>query len=85
MTTAASLSTATPTADRRCAYTNRSGQCQIVRITDLPDQYFERTVLPGQCLQFLAPATAYLKVYSGNMVTALLDDTIPCNRLIPSG
>jgi hypothetical protein len=86
MTVAASLSTpdVRSTTDLPCAYTNRSGQFQVVRITDLPDQYFERAVLPGQCLQFLAPATAYLKVYSGGMVTALLADTIPCNRLIPA-
>jgi hypothetical protein len=86
MTIVASLSTPAvrSTTNLRCAYTNRSGQFQVVRITDLPGQFFERAVFPGQCLQFEAPATACLKVYSGGMVTALLADTIPCNRLNPS-
>jgi len=46
---AASITTAQPVL---CCYQNHSSQIQVIRIADMPDQYFERVVFPGQRLMF---------------------------------
>ncbi|WAS06440.1 DUF1830 domain-containing protein [Gloeomargaritales cyanobacterium VI4D9] len=62
-----------------CCYVNATSQIQVVRITDVPNWYFERVVFPGQRLMFTCPDGAHLEVYAGSM--GVLDDTIPCREL----
>ncbi len=62
-----------------CCYVNATSQIQVVRITNVPNWYFERVVFPGQRLMFASPDNAYLEVYVGTM--AALDDRIPCREL----
>jgi Domain of unknown function (DUF1830) len=63
-----------------CCYTNATSKIQIARITNIPNWYFERVVFPGQRLVFEAMPEALLEIHSG-MMSAILSDTIPCDRL----
>lgn len=65
-----------------CCYVNATSKIQIARITNVPDWYFERVVFPGQRLIFEAMPKALLEIHTGMMASAILSDTIPCNRLI---
>lgn len=64
-----------------CCYVNATSQIQIVRITNIPNWYFERVVFPGQRLVFEALSKALLEIHTGMMASAILSDTIPCERL----
>ncbi len=64
-----------------CCYVNATSQIQIARITNIPNWYFERVVFPGQRLVFEALREALLEIHTGMMATAILSDTIPCERL----
>jgi hypothetical protein len=65
----------------RCSYTTTTASIQIARITDLPNGYFERVVFPGACLLFEAPGSAHLEIHTGTVVSAIVSDRIPCDRL----
>lgn len=64
-----------------CYYVNRTSKVQVLRIANIENWYFERVVFPGQRLIFEAYASAQLEVCSGAMASAVLCDTIPCDRL----
>ncbi|MEZ2227162.1 MULTISPECIES: DUF1830 domain-containing protein [unclassified Microcoleus] len=64
-----------------CCYVNATNQIQIARITNIPNWYFERVVFPGQRLVFEAMTAAMLEIHTGMMASAILSDTIPCDRL----
>lgn len=64
-----------------CCYVNATNRIQIARITNIPNWYFERVVFPGQRLVFEAVSDALLEIHCGMMASAILADTIPCDRL----
>lgn len=64
-----------------CCYVNATSKIQIARITNVPDWYFERVVFPGQRLMFETVPRALLEIHTGMMASAILSDTIPCDRL----
>ena len=64
-----------------CCYVNATSKIQIARITNIPNWYFERVVFPGQRLVFEASPESNLEIHTGMMATAILSDTIPCERL----
>jgi hypothetical protein len=64
-----------------CCYVNATSHIQIARITNIPNWYFERVVFPGQRLVFEAMPEALLEIHTGMMASAILSDTIPCDRL----
>jgi hypothetical protein len=64
-----------------CCYVNATSKIQIVRITNIANWYFERVVFPGQRLVFEALPNAQLEVHCGVMASAILADTISCDRL----
>ena len=64
-----------------CCYVNATSQIQIARIANIPNWYFERVVFPGQRLVFEAMRAAALEIHTGMMASAILSDTIPCDRL----
>ncbi len=64
-----------------CCYVNATSQIQIARICNIPNWYFERVVFPGQRLVFEAMSAAALEIHTGMMASAILSDTIPCDRL----
>lgn len=64
-----------------CCYVNATSHIQIARISNIPNWYFERVVFPGQRLVFEAMTEALLEIHTGMMASAILSDTIPCDRL----
>lgn len=64
-----------------CCYVNATSHIQIVRITNVSNWYFERVVFPGQRLVFETVPEAHLEIHCGMMASAILSDTIPCDRL----
>lgn len=64
-----------------CCYVNSTGKVQIVRISNISHWCLERTIFPGQRLLFEAVPEAQLEIHTGSMISAVLADTIPCERL----
>jgi hypothetical protein len=64
-----------------CCYVNATSRIQIARIANIASWYFERVVFPGQRLVFEALPEAQLEIHCGMMASAILSDTIPCDRL----
>lgn len=64
-----------------CSYRNCSPRVQVVRITNIPNWYFERVVFPQQYLMFNAPPKAHLEVHTSEIATAIQVDCIPCEQL----
>lgn len=64
-----------------CCYVNATSKIQIVRVTNIPNWYFERVVFPGQRLVFESLPQAHLEIHTGMMASAILSDRIPCDRL----
>jgi len=64
-----------------CCYVNATSKIQVARISNISNWYFERVVFPGQRLVFEAPLEAQLEIHTGMMASAILSDTIPCDRL----
>ncbi len=69
------------TATLPCYYCNTTATPQILRITNVPHWFFERTLLPGQSITFDAPPQAQLEVHTGSIAGAILEDVIPCQQL----
>jgi hypothetical protein len=65
-----------------CCYINATSKIQVARISNIPNWYFERVVFPGQRLVFEAPQEAQMEIHTGMMASAILSDTIPCDRLV---
>lgn len=64
-----------------CCYVNATSHIQVARVTNIQNWYFERVVFPGQRLVFEAVPQALLEIHTGMMASAILSDTIPCDRL----
>ncbi|WP_110988575.1 DUF1830 domain-containing protein [Acaryochloris thomasi] len=64
-----------------CRYINHTRQFQIVRIANVSDTFFERTVLPGHQVVFEADFDAELEVHTYEIATAILTARISCDRL----
>lgn len=65
-----------------CCYLNATNKIQVARITNIPNWYFERVIFPGQRLIFEALPKAMLEIHTGMMASAILSDTVPCERLM---
>ena len=65
----------------RCSYHNLSSNWQIIKITDMPNYYWEKVVFPGEKISFKGSIKANLKIFSAKNITAILIDTIPCQKL----
>jgi hypothetical protein len=71
----------TATSQFLCSYVNSTSKIQVVRITNIPNWYFERVVFPAQTLLFEVLPGAVLEVHSGMMTSAILSDRISCEQL----
>lgn len=67
-----------------CCYVNATNKIQVARICNISNWYFERVVFPGQRLVFEAPLQAQMEIHTGMMASAILSDTIACDRLAMS-
>lgn len=68
-----------------CHYTNLTAQFQIIRVSNIPDCFFERTVIPRGSIIFEALPEAQLEVHTGDMASSILSDVIPCSQLAQVG
>jgi hypothetical protein len=66
-----------------CIYRNESEFIQIIRISQTK-HFFERSVLPNQCVQFSASVNALLEIYEATTISSVYADTIPCSQLAVS-
>ena len=73
-----------PTHNILCCYTNRTSRIQILRISDMPDRFFERSVMPQEIVLFEALSAAHLEIHTSEIVGAILSDVIPCSQLARS-
>ena len=64
-----------------CRYTNYTSQFQIIRISNIPHFFFERTVPPKGVIVFETIQEAQLEIHTGTMMSAILSDIIPCDQL----
>jgi DNA-directed RNA polymerase subunit RPC12/RpoP len=64
-----------------CSYMNSTPQIQLVRIANIPRFFLEQAVLPGQRIIFVSVSAARLEIYTYGNVTAIADDSIPCEQL----
>lgn len=65
-----------------CTYRNVSSSWQIIKITNISNFAWEKAVSPGQKIVFEASVQAKLKILSADNITAMLMDTISCQKLI---
>lgn len=72
---------AKPSGKVRCLYVNGMQRIQIIRIANIPHDFFERTVLPGNHLFFEAYPHAELEVHTYEIASATLTEKITCDRL----
>ena len=64
-----------------CGYQNQTPTVQIMRITNIPDWYFERVVFPRVQLVFETLPEAVLEVYSSDEMGLFLGEVLLCSRL----
>ena len=66
-----------------CRYTNTTSRIQILRISDIPNEYefFERSIMPKRSILFEAFRDSHLEIHTSEMMSAVLSDTIPCAQL----
>jgi hypothetical protein len=70
-----------PTHKILCCYINQTSQFQIVRISNIPYWFFERTVTPKSEILFEAWSEAQLEIHTGMITSSILSDSISCERL----
>lgn len=64
-----------------CSYKNKTPTVQIIRITNIPNWYFERVIFPGELLLFEALPEAVLEIYSSDEIRPILSDRFLCDWL----
>ncbi|EKU96357.1 protein of unknown function DUF1830 [Leptolyngbya sp. PCC 7375] len=65
----------------QCCYINHTAQFQIVRITNITNDFFERVVMPHARVIFEAHQEDHLEIHTGNLISSILSDKIPCHHL----
>ncbi len=65
-----------------CCYVNSTAQFQIIRVTTAASGLIERTVPPYARVLFEADWRDHLEVHTGNLMSAIHSDTIPCHQFI---
>jgi hypothetical protein len=68
-----------------CSYKNKTPTMQIIRITNIPNWYFERVVFPGEMLLFEALSEAVLEIYISESARPILEDRFLCDWLKVKG
>ena len=67
-----------------CRYTNPSSRIQIIKITNIPNSFFERAVMPHESVLFEADKEARLEIHTSEMMSTILSDVVPCAQLTKS-
>ncbi len=64
-----------------CSYKNKTPTVQIIRITNIPNWYFERVIFPGELLLFEALPEAVLEIYNTDEIGPILCARFLCDWL----
>jgi hypothetical protein len=64
-----------------CSYKNKTPTVQIIRISNIPNWYFERAIFPEELLLFEAVPEAVLEIYSSDEISTILSDRFLCDWL----
>ena len=64
-----------------CCYTNQTKQFQVIRISNVPYYFFERTVPPRDKICFKTWSEAKLEIHTGTITSAIYSDVISCQYL----
>jgi hypothetical protein len=64
-----------------CYYVNPTHQIQVLKITNIPNWYFEKVVFPKQRLMFEAAPEALLEIHTVIRASSILSDKIQCHLL----
>lgn len=64
-----------------CSYQNKTPTLQIIRMTNIPNWYFERVVFPGEMLLFETLSEAVLEIYITESARPILEDRFLCDWL----
>lgn len=64
-----------------CCYANRSELSQTVRITNVPERFFERVVFPGQSILFETHPDALVEVHTFTANDTAVKVDVACDRL----
>ncbi len=64
-----------------CSYKNKTPTVQIIRITNIPNWYFERVVFPGELVLFEALPEAVLEIYISEEARPIWSDHFLCDWL----
>ena len=64
-----------------CSYKNKTPTLQIIRITNIPNWYFERVVFPGELVLFEALPEAVLEIYISEEARPIWSDHFLCDWL----
>ena len=59
-----------------CGYHNPTAKVQVLRITNIPNWYFERVVFPGEQLVLEALPEVVLEIYSSDEQGSFLSETL---------
>ncbi|MGF1521571.1 MAG: DUF1830 domain-containing protein [Leptolyngbyaceae cyanobacterium] len=62
-----------------CYYSNRTPYLEILRISNIPDWYFEKLVFPQQRLTFKSPTEGMIEIYTTESGKVTLVEVLPCN------
>ena len=64
-----------------CSYKNKTPTVQIIRITNIPNWYFERVIFPWEMLLFEALPEAVLEIYISEEARLIWSDHFLCDWL----
>lgn len=64
-----------------CYYTNSTHKMEIIRITNISNWYFEKTIFPQERLMFEAFPEAILEIHTKIMGSSVLLAQIQCDLL----
>lgn len=63
-----------------CFYTNMNDRIQVIKVTNIPNYYWEKTIFPRQRLIFKGTSSAFLEIYNSND-TVNPSNIIHCQQL----
>jgi hypothetical protein len=68
-----------------CFYQNTTDKIQIAKISNFKNCYLEQVIFPAEKILFDAFPEAELEIYTGSMISAVLNEKIICSQLQVNG
>lgn len=77
--------TSTPTIEKSVNqlfyYQNKTNKIQIIKLTPISSQSFEKTIFPEERVLFYSTIDATLNIYHGTTEGLILVEKVPCSQL----